>query len=682
LRSVWGGGIAMDRGSWTRVDSAWLVALLLVISVALLLRFWALEVRPLHHDEGVNGWFLDNLAERGYYRYNPEGFHGPLIYYLALLPLRLLGRSIFSLRLVPSLLGVLTVALVWLLRHRLGSAGAVAAAALLATSPVLVYYSRDFIHETYLSFFTLLFVVSAARFARSGRIGWLITASASLALAFATKETALLHGCVIAAAFLLSGLLDEAGTGKGFGRLMVAAREVWRRLARAAGRRPVGIALALAVFWSVIVAFFSSFFTNWRGVGDFFVAFLQWAKTGAQGQGHEKPAFYFISLMLRYDGVVLVVGILGIVVGLVRKRRFERFVALWALLTLVCYSAIPYKTPWLSCNIVVPLALCAAVFVRYVEVLAKKRRVLAWVCVVAFGLATGRSAAKAVDVSLVRYDDDTEPIVYVQTFRDLNRLLDQVDAVLRAAGGEQPPILVVSRDHWPLDWYLHSYRNCEFGELTAELRSDAAMVIGSIDQEAEIAGLLGDGYVVKHYDLRPGVSFSVFIKREYAPYAARAGIRLAPYLPLDTPIPMNRGLVARYYPNRQCLAPAYRTEIAKALCFSFENDSSKDFDVPVSITYTGYIRIVETGEYTFVLTSDDGSRLFLDDVLLIDNWGEHAARTMAASASLAAGFHRIKLEYFDVGWGAILRLEWRKPGSGKVIVAPFDLYHPAGSVKQ
>ncbi len=48
------------------------VCLTVIVVVALFLRFYDLEARPVHHDEGVNGWFIQNLLDKGDYEYSPE----------------------------------------------------------------------------------------------------------------------------------------------------------------------------------------------------------------------------------------------------------------------------------------------------------------------------------------------------------------------------------------------------------------------------------------------------------------------------------------------------------------------------------------------------------------------------------------------------------------------------------
>lgn len=65
------------------------------------------------------------------------------------------------------------------------------------------------------------------------------------------------------------------------------------------------------------------------------------------------------------------------------------------------------------------------------------------------------------------------------------------------------------------------------------------------------------------------------------------------------------------------------------------------------IEYTGKFWIEAPGEYRFSLLSDDGSKLTIDDKLVIDNDGVHAAVATSAAATLSRGSHRIKVDYFQ-----------------------------------
>lgn len=65
--------------------------------------------------------------------------------------------------------------------------------------------------------------------------------------------------------------------------------------------------------------------------------------------------------------------------------------------------------------------------------------------------------------------------------------------------------------------------------------------------------------------------------------------------------------------------------------------------------YQGYVRIGQDGNYNLGLTSDDGSQLYLDDKLVIDNDGKHALLQKNNMLTLMKGFHKIKIKYFEAG---------------------------------
>ena len=162
-------------------ERTWLIACIAIFVFAMATRFYALELKPLHHDEGVNGFFLTNLVRNGIYRYDPTNYHGPTLYYLALPGIKLFGLGTFALRFLTALFGVGTIWLILSLRRNIGALAALTAAALIAVSPGAVYYSRYFIHETLFVFFTLGIVVATLRFYETGRALYAMLAAASAA---------------------------------------------------------------------------------------------------------------------------------------------------------------------------------------------------------------------------------------------------------------------------------------------------------------------------------------------------------------------------------------------------------------------------------------------------------------------------------------------------------------------
>ena len=80
--------------------------------------------------------------------------------------------------------------------------------------------------------------------------------------------------------------------------------------------------------------------------------------------------------------------------------------------------------------------------------------------------------------------------------------------------------------------------------------------------------------------------------------------------------------------------------------------------------WTGFVRAAEAGDYTFQTQADDGARLWIDGKPVIDDWSVHPAATDKATVHLAAGTqHAIRLEYFQGGGDAVVKLSWSKPGT-------------------
>lgn len=70
------------------------------------------------------------------------------------------------------------------------------------------------------------------------------------------------------------------------------------------------------------------------------------------------------------------------------------------------------------------------------------------------------------------------------------------------------------------------------------------------------------------------------------------------------------------------------------------------------------------GTYRFTATSDDGMRVWVDDVLIIDMWRDQPPTTRTADHTLTAGDHVIRVDYYENGGGAVVRLNWSLVTSG------------------
>ncbi len=87
-----------------------------------------------------------------------------------------------------------------------------------------------------------------------------------------------------------------------------------------------------------------------------------------------------------------------------------------------------------------------------------------------------------------------------------------------------------------------------------------------------------------------------------------------------------------------------------------------------SARHTGFIHVPTTGNWTFYLRSDDGSKLWINDVEVVDNQGHHAMQERSGVVWLEAGEHKLRTEFFEHGGYAGLELKWEGPGISKQTV--------------
>jgi hypothetical protein len=104
-----------------------------------------------------------------------------------------------------------------------------------------------------------------------------------------------------------------------------------------------------------------------------------------------------------------------------------------------------------------------------------------------------------------------------------------------------------------------------------------------------------------------------------------------------------------------------------------------------AVRWSGFLLVKTTGKYTFLIKSDDGSKLELDNKMIINNDGLHAIRARTAERKLQFGQHFLSLEYFEKGGDAAMQLLWKGKSLGrgfKVISRKYLGYVPEGGFKE
>ncbi|MFC7137374.1 flippase activity-associated protein Agl23 [Halobaculum litoreum] len=241
-----------DRSGATRsgrIDRT-VAAVGVVVALALLARFAFLGARPFHWDEGRVGYWTLRYLDTGVYEYRPAA-GGPLVYLATRWTVGLFGATDAAARSFVALVGGLLPAAALLFRGSLDDGETVALAALLAGSPLLVYYSRFLRGDVLAAGFGLVVVGAVVRHRDTGARWPLYLGAAALALALASSGFAVvsLPLWLVAAAFVLDEARVRGTPAAAVGRL--GAGVAWARA------NATSLSRALFVFLGVALVLFA-----------------------------------------------------------------------------------------------------------------------------------------------------------------------------------------------------------------------------------------------------------------------------------------------------------------------------------------------------------------------------------------------------------------------------------------
>lgn len=509
---------AMTTNRWIT-----LLGLALALGLGAALRVPRLGERPMHTDESVHAYKFTQLLEEGHYRYDPHEYHGPLLYYVTL-PLAWLSGARHAdqlreatLRAVPLLFGLALMVLVAGWADGLGRAGLLAAAGLTAVSPAMVYFSRYYIHEMLLVFFTGLLGLALWRYTRRPQGAWAVLAGVSLGWMHATKETFVFNLAALVLAGAVVGATDPD------------RRLAWQRL-RLKGRPwHLGALIGAALLTSAIC--FTALFQHPAGWLDSLRTYEPWLRRAGGASPHLHPwTFYFERLFwfrpaagpvfseLLIGGLAVVGSVAAFVPDrfLPFHRGLARFLVVYTLALTALYTGIAYKTPWCALGFLQGMILLAGVGVA-----ALFRWVQPWGARAVLGLglvvAAAHLAVQARRAAGPYAADQRNPWVYAHTSRDLLRLVDRVLGIARAHGDParlEVNVLALGGDYWPLPWYLRTLKEVRWAD---GIPADpyAPVVIASARLHASLDEKSHHRWIsAGFYEHRPRVFFELFVELE------------------------------------------------------------------------------------------------------------------------------------------------------------------------
>jgi len=394
-----------------------LVAYIAIFILAVVLRFWDLGTRVLHHDESIHAVQSWRIYTGAGYWHDPV-YHGQFLYYANALIYFILGASDYTARVAPALAGTVLVFLPRLLRDRLGRSGALIASLLLAVSPSVLYYSRSLRHDIYAAVATVMLAIALWRHVDERKPRWLFLGAGALALGFTNHEltyiTVFIFATFLAATVCISTLILARSAGNGNSRvgydsaasfvkpagdflllltticapLFAAAILIPKPLAdllvaslgtnallgisffalaafsiavgfRWQGRRWF---LLAALFWGIFGLIYTGFFTDPAGFFSGAIGALQYWLTQQSYRRGAQPWYYYLLLLPLYDFLPLIFAVIATVYHLARGRLFGLFLIFWSFASLAMYSWAGEKMPWLVIHISIPLIFLSSSF--------------------------------------------------------------------------------------------------------------------------------------------------------------------------------------------------------------------------------------------------------------------------------------------------------------------------------
>jgi uncharacterized protein (TIGR03663 family) len=524
-------------------------AMLVILAVATAMRVPRLDLRPMHADEANQAVKSGQLYATGKYDYDAKDHHGPSLYWLTLPSLSLGAKDLadsreIQYRIVPALFGVGLIGLLLLLTDGLGKTAVAAAALLAAISPAMVFYSRYYIQETLLVFFSLAALGFGWRYVRSRRVVWMLLAGASVGMMHATKETWILSAAAaVAAAGLTWGWRrmrdDGAGIREQGGISLPSARTILHVLA------------AALVACLVAIALFSNFGKNWQAPLDSIVAYGNYFRRGSEHGDHSEPWYYYLQILFAFrpskyffwsEGFIALLAFVGGVSSLRRCAKPEAespalgvFLTFYSLLLTALYSAVSYKTPWCAIGILLGMILLAGIGAQAVirAMPGPPAKVLATIVLLAGAAHLARQAYR-LNFDPTFASDPRNPYVYAHTPRGLPRLAEQLERLRQEMpdGRRLTVHVVVKENYWPLPWYLRKFPQNAVGywldpsdwqKALGHLPLPDVLIISCDFESPEIAVQLA-GYNGQQIDsLRPGSPVHVYVRDNLWDGFLRAG---------------------------------------------------------------------------------------------------------------------------------------------------------------
>lgn len=149
------------------------------------------------------------------------------------------------------------------------------------------------------------------------------------------------------------------------------------------------------------------------------------------------------------------------------------------------------------------------------------------------------------------------------------------------------------------------------------------------------------------------------------------------YLPAKNVTPKKQGVAYTYYEGKfkktEQIASGTKVKEGTMKNFSIKEAPIEDH---FAYDFRTLVKIPVKGVYRFFTFSDDGSRLFIDGQEVVNNDGGHSARRAEGKIALDAGFHELRVLYFEDYMGQELEVSFSNKDIPETLLPDGMLYLP------
>jgi len=189
-----------------------------------------------------------------------------------------------------------------------------------------------------------------------------------------------------------------------------------------------------------------------------------------------------------------------------------------------------------------------------------------------------------------------------------------------------------------------------------QLRADFLMPLGRLEQKYSLSALiqfLREPHIVRPSGRMPSLNLSPEESRDIASYLLRQ-------------VQVQANIEFEYFEGSWTKLPDFSQlkPVSKGTTTDFSagaGSRQNDF----ALRFMGYLQIAKAGEYRVHVTSDDGSRVLIDEAEVVNNDGIHPPTSRSGTVQLSAGSHAVVVEFFEQGGGEELSVEIEGPDVGR-----------------